>query len=86
MNREEAHKHKKRKSSGGLFVGGIFVAVCVSVLIAFLFALGGAGFEDIFLNENYWLSVGVVNGMLLIGFLLMYRIDAQNVAMNEGNE
>lgn len=83
MNREEAHKHKKRKSSGGLFVGGIFVAVCVSVLIAFLFALGGAGFEDIFLNENYWLTVGVVNGMLLIGFLLMYRIDAQNVAMNE---
>lgn len=85
MNREEAHKHKKRKSSGGLFVGGIFVAVCVSVLIAFLFALGGAGFEDIFLNENYWLTVGVVNGMLLIGFLLMYRIDAQNVAMNEND-
>ena len=85
MNREEAHKHKKRKSSGGLFVGGIFVAVCVSVLIAFLFALGGAGFEEIFLNENYWLSDGVVNGMLLIGFLLMYRIDAQNVAMNEND-
>lgn len=85
MNREEAHKHKKRKPSGGLFVGGIFVAVCVSVLIAFLFALGGAGFEDIFLNENYWLTVGVVNGMLLIGFLLMYRIDAQNVAMNEND-
>lgn len=85
MNREEAHKHKKRKSSGGLFVGGIFVAVCVSVLIAFLFALGGAGFEEIFLNENYWLTVGVVNGMLLIGFLLMYRIDAQNVAMNEND-
>ena len=85
MNREEAHKHKKRKSSGGLFVGGIFVAVCVSVLIAFLFALGGAGFEDIFLNENYRLTVGVVNGMLLIGFLLMYRIDAQNVAMNEND-
>lgn len=85
MNREEAHKHKKRKSSGGLFLGGIFVAVCVSVLIAFLFALGGAGFEDIFLNENYWLTVGVVNGMLLIGFLLMYRIDAQNVAMNEND-
>lgn len=85
MNREEAHKHKKRKSSGGLFVGGIFVAVCVSVLIAFLFALGGAGFEDIFLNENYWLTVGVVNGMLLIGFLLMYRIDAQNVALNEND-
>lgn len=85
MNREEAHKHKKRKSSGGLFVGGIFVAVCVSVLIAFLFALGGAGFEEIFLNENYWLTVGVVNGMLLIGFLLMYRIDAQNVAMKEND-
>ncbi len=85
MNREEAHKHKKRKSSGGLFVGGIFVAVCVSMLIAFLFALSGRDFSGIFGNENYWLMVGVVNGALLVAFLLMYRIDAQNVAMNEND-
>ncbi len=85
MNREEAHKHKKRKSGKTLLFTGLFVAVCVSVLIAFLFALGGADLEGIFGNGNYWLTVGVVNGLLLIAFLLMYRIDAQNVALNEND-
>ena len=85
MNREKAHKHKKRKSGKTLLFTGLFVAVCVSVLIAFLFALGGADLEGIFGNGNYWLTVGVVNGLLLIAFLLMYRIDAQNVALNEND-
>lgn len=85
MNREEAHKHKKRKSGKTLLFTGLFVAVCVSVLIAFLFALGGADFEGVFGNGNYWLTVGVVNGLLLIAFLLMYRIDAQDVALNEND-
>lgn len=85
MNREEALKHKKRKSGKTLLFTGLFVAVCVSVLIAFLFALGGADFEGVFGNGNYWLTVGVVNGLLLIAFLLMYRIDAQNVALNEND-
>ncbi len=85
MNREEAHKHKKRKSGKTLLFTGLFVAVCVSVLIAFLFALGGADLDGIFGNGNYWLTVGVVNGLLLIAFLLMYRIDAQNVALNEND-
>ena len=44
MNREEAHKHKKRKSGKTMLFAGLFIAVCVSVLIAFLFALGGADF------------------------------------------
>ena len=85
MNREEAHKHKKRKSGKTMLFAGLFIAVCVSVLIAFLFALGGADFAGIFGNRNYWLTIGVVNGMLLVAFLLMYRIDAQNVALNEND-
>ena len=79
----------KRQSSkkswrGGVGIGG-FVAVCVSVLIAFAFALAGNDFAGIFGNSNYWLTVGVVNGILLVVFLLMYRIDAQNVAMKEND-
>lgn len=85
MNREEAHKHKKRKSVKTMLFAGLFIAVCVSVLIAFLFALGGADFAGIFGNRNYWLTIGVVNGILLVAFLLMYRIDAQNVALNEND-
>ena len=52
MNREEAHKHKKRKAGKRMLLAGLFIAVCVSVLMAFLFALGGADFAGIFGNRN----------------------------------
>lgn len=85
MNRREAQKHKKNKSwKGGIGVG-VFIAVFVSILIAFLFALAGKDFGGIFGNKNYWLTVGVVNGALLAGFLMLYRIDAQNIAMKEND-
>lgn len=57
----------------------------VSVLVAFLFALFGKDFGGIFGNKNYWLTVGVVNGLLLVGFLMLYRIDAQNIALKEND-
>ena len=78
-------RHRKTKSwKGGIGVG-VFVAVCVSVLVAFLFALAGCDLAGIFGNRNYWLSVGVANGLLLVAFLLVYRIDAQNVALGEND-
>ena len=70
-------RHRKTKSWKGGIGAGAFIAVCVSVLIAFLFALGGADFAGIFGNRNYWLTVGVVNGVLLVAFLLMYRMDTE---------
>ena len=85
MNRKEAFKHKKRKSWKTWLVVGAFIAVFVSVLVAFLFALAGQDFGGIFWNKNYWLTVGVVNGLLLIGFLMLYRIDAQNIALGEND-
>ena len=81
MDRKEAHKHKKQKSWKTWLIVGGFISVLVSILIAFLFALGGKNFAGIFGNKNYWLTVGVVNGLLLLGFLMMYRIDAQNIAL-----
>ena len=78
-------RQSSKKSWRGGVGRGVFVAVCVSVLIAFLFALAGNDFAGIFGNSNYWLTVGVVNGILLVAFLLMYRIDAQNVAMKEND-
>lgn len=85
MNRKEAHKHRKRKSWKTWLVVGSFIAVFVSVLVAFLFALFGKDFGGIFGNSNYWLTVGVVNGLLLVGFLMLYRIDAQNIALHEND-
>ncbi len=85
MNREEAHKHKKTKShKAGIYVG-LVVFVAMSILIAFIFSLFGADFGGIFGNKNYWLTVGVVNGLMLIAYLFMYRIDAQNIAMKEND-
>ena len=78
-------RHRKTKSWKGGIGAGVFIAVCVSVLIAFLFAVAGNDFAGIFGNRNYWLTVGVVNGILLVAFLLMYRIDAQNVALHEND-
>ena len=85
MNRKEAHKHKKRKSWKTWLIVGAFIAVFVSVLVAFLFALAGKDFGGIFGNQNYWLTIGVVNGLLLVGFLMLYRIDAQNLALREND-
>ena len=85
MNREKAQRHRKRKSYRGLIVVGGFVAVCVSVVIAILFALFGNSLGDIVSDRNYWLTVGVANGLLLVAFLLVYRIDAQNVALHEND-
>ena len=85
MNRQEAHKHKKTKShKAGIYVG-LFVFVAMSILIAFVFSLFGNDFGSIFGNKNYWLTVGVVNGLMLIAYLFMYRIDAQNIAMKEND-
>lgn len=85
MNRKEAHKHKKRKSWKTWLIVGAAVAVFVGILIAFLFAIFGKDFGGIFGNKNYWLTVGVVNGLLLVGFLMLYRIDAQNLALREND-
>ena len=85
MNREKAQRHRKRKSYREMIVVGGFVAVCVSVVIAILFALFGNSLGDIVSDRNYWLSVGVANGLLLVAFLLVYRIDAQNVALHEND-
>ena len=85
MDRNEAIKHKKRKSrKAGLFVW-LFLFVFVAILVAFIFSLFGKDFNGIFGNKNYWLLVGVVNGLMLVGFLFMYRIDAQNIAMREND-
>ena len=85
MNRKEAHRHKKRKSWKTWLVVGGFVAVFVSVLIAFLFALFGKDFVGIFGNKNYWLLDGVANGLFLIGFWMLYRIVATNIALNDND-
>ena len=58
----------------------------VGVLLMILFTIAGTeGVAAILGNKTYWLSFGFVSGILLAGYLMMYRIDAQNIALNEND-
>lgn len=64
----------------------LFIFSFLSLLIAYLFALAGADSISVILSDHdYWLTIGVVNGFFLISYLLMYRVDAQNIAMLEND-
>ena len=85
MNRKDITRHKKRKKNKlQLLFWGILFAF-VAVLVMYLFSLGGKSIGEILSYKNYWLSVGVANGLILIGYLMMYRVDAQNIALNEND-
>jgi type IV secretion system protein VirD4 len=51
-----------------------------------LFALGGnKSLTAILSKQEYWLCVGVANGLWVLAYLMMYRINAQNIALNEND-
>jgi type IV secretion system protein VirD4 len=63
----------------------VFIVAFVGVFILFLFSLGIKSLTAILSAREYWLAVGVANGLLILGYLMMYRIDAQNIALNEND-
>ncbi len=86
MNRKTAYKHKKKKSRKLSLFLWLFVFTFVGVLIMLLFNLAGAeNINEILSTRDYWLTVGVVSGLLLIAYLMMYRVDAQNIALHEND-
>ena len=86
MNRDEALKHKKKKSRSLDILLWLFIFTFMAVLILLIFNLTTKDSISIILNNrNYYLVVGVVCGLLIIGYLMMYRIDAQNIALNEND-
>ena len=86
MNKKEITKHRKNKSTKLWLVLWMIVFLLVGAVVMYLFTLGGASkVTDILSNKSYWLSVGVANGLIMIAFLLMYRVDAQNIALREND-
>lgn len=84
--RKEALRHKKKKSHTSAIVVWAFVFAFTMTLVAFLYALAGAySIIEIFANKYYWMTLGVGDGLLVIGYLMLYRIDAQNIAMKEND-
>ena len=86
MNRKEITSHRKRKSYKlAVILWGIVFAF-VGTLLMYLYAMGGAdSIGEIISDRNYWLSNGVVDGLIIIGFLLVYRVDAQNIALKQND-
>ena len=58
----------------------------VGVLLMIVYTLAGAeSIGAILGDKTYWLSLGVACGILSAGYLMVYRIDAQNIALNEND-
>ena len=87
MNREQAYKHKKKKGINffQFIVWGVII-VQVALFTMLVFALCGANsILEIIASRNFWLINGVIDGLLVIAYLMLYRIDAQNIALNEND-
>lgn len=86
MNRKTALKHRKRKTRKWSALLWLITFAFIGVLLMILFTLAGAESIAVILGEEtYWLSFGFVNGILVAGYLMMYRIDAQNIALDEND-
>lgn len=86
MNRKTALKHRKRKTRKWNALLWLITFAFIGVLLMILFTLAGAESIAVILGEEtYWLSFGFVNGILVAGYLMMYRIDAQNIALDEND-
>lgn len=86
MNRKTALSHKKKKSRKLNALLWLITFAFVGVLIMFLFTLAGVdSIAEILGNSTYWYALGFVCGLLVVAYLMMYRIDAQNIAMNEND-
>ena len=86
LNRIDITSHGKKKSVKlAVILWGIIFAF-VGTLLMYLYAMGGAdSIGEIISNRNYWLSNGVVDGLIVIGFLLVYKVDAQNIALKQND-
>lgn len=86
MNRKTALSHKKKKSRKLNALLWLITFAFVGVLIMFLFTLAGVdSVAEILGNSTYWYALWFVCGLLVVAYLMMYRIDAQNIAMNEND-
>ena len=86
MNRKTALRHKKKKSRKLSVLLWLITFAFVGVLIMFLFTLTGAdSIGEILGNSTYWYAFGFAAGLLVAAYLMMYRIDAQNIALDEND-
>ena len=86
MNRKTALRRGKRRTWKWNALLWLITFAFVGVLLMIVYTLAGAeNMAAILGDKTYWLSLGVACGILLAGYLMVYRIDAQNIALNEND-
>jgi type IV secretion system protein VirD4 len=79
-------KHKKKRSLKLGLLLWLLAFAAVATLVMFLYTLSSTySLYEVLAIRDYWLIVGVISGLLIIAYLLMYRIDAQNIALKEND-
>lgn len=85
MNRKTAIKQKKRSRKLNVLLW-LWPFMFIGILVMYLFALAGAAtLGEIVGDKTYWLTCGVIDGVLVVAYLMMYRVDAQNIALDEND-
>ncbi|MCD8206198.1 MAG: type IV secretory system conjugative DNA transfer family protein [Clostridia bacterium] len=74
--------HEKRRD----FIVIIIVAAVVFFVILFIFAAcSEKSCSETLRGRNFWMTLLVAYGLLLIGFLMIYRVDAKHIVMGEND-
>lgn len=85
QKQEIYHEKKKRswKKTIAFWIAAFFV---IDVIVCVLFSVvGKASLGQVLHNKNFWLAIFAVDCLVLAGYLMIYKIDAQNVAL-KGND
>ena len=85
--KEKQGRNTRRKNIRALSLAvWSIVFIFVGVAVMYLFTLAGAeSIKGIVSERDYWLCNGVIDGLILIGYLFLYRVDAQNIALEEND-
>ena len=85
QKQEIYHKKKKRswKKTIGFWIAAFLI---IDVIVCVLFSVvGEASLGTVLRSKNFWLAALAVDCLVLAGYLMLYKIDAQNIAL-EGND
>ena len=84
--KQEIYHEKKKRSWKKTIVFWITAFFILDIIVCVLFSVvGKASLGAVLHNKNFWLAVLAVDCLVLAGYLMLYKIDAQNVAL-KGND
>lgn len=84
--KQEIYHEKKKRSWKKTIVFWIAAFFVLDIIVCVLFSVvGQASLGAVLHNKDFWLAAFAVDCLVLAGYLMLYKIDAQNVAL-KGND